>query len=373
MKKLISAILLALPLLYSSATNAVDAHDGTILIVVSGEGRDQGKTRPGFKMDELSQAWLIFQDSGLKVALASPQGGPVEADGYNAAEPFNARFLGDIAAMAMLVNTQRIDALRAEDYDAVYIVGGKGAMFDLPSHTPLAAIIAKIYDGGGVVSAVCHGPAALANVRLTDGKALVAGRKLTGFSNEEEDIFGERWRKEFPFQLEDQMRANGANWLEAPLMMPNVVVDGRLITGQNPYSTTKVAEAVVRALGSEPPTRARHRDELSFDLIEQVYAGSSEKAARALAKQPSQYHVKLIGLVGYYQLKTAQSSKSVREALAVMLLAEPYFTEPQLKLGIAEGYLRLGQSAKARPLLEVLLEANPDLAEAKQLLAKLEG
>ena len=183
----------------------------TVLIVVSGEGRDQGKTRPGFEFDELSQAWLIFRANGFKVDVASPQGGAVEADRHNAEDPFNAQFLAHGDAMRALADTRATRALRAEDYAAVYVVGGKGAMFDLPKDNALRQLLANIYDNGGIVAAVCHGPAALADVKLRDGSLLVAGKSLTGFSNEEETVFGKKWAKEFPWLLEDALRSRGAD------------------------------------------------------------------------------------------------------------------------------------------------------------------
>src|SRR5687768_8613048 len=101
------------------------AEPGRILIVVSGEGRDQGKTRPGFEMDEFSQAYLIFRDNGLSVDVASPAGGAVEADKYNPEETFNARLLADADAMRKLADTRATREVRAGDYAAVYVVGGK--------------------------------------------------------------------------------------------------------------------------------------------------------------------------------------------------------------------------------------------------------
>ncbi|MDC6726503.1 DJ-1/PfpI family protein, partial [Leclercia adecarboxylata] len=112
-------------------------------------------------MDEFAQAYLIFRDNGLAVQVASPQGGPVEADKFNAEEPFNARVLADPAAAALLADTRATATLSAADYAAVYVVGGKGAMFDLPADPALRGLLGTMHDRGAVVAAVCHGPAAL--------------------------------------------------------------------------------------------------------------------------------------------------------------------------------------------------------------------
>ena len=283
-----------------------------VLIVVSSEGRDHGKTRPGFEMDELAQAWLIFRANGLAVDLASPAGGAAQADKYNPKEAFNAGFLADVEATRKLADTRATRDVRAADYDAVYIVGGKGAMFDLPKDAALQAVITGIHERGGVVAAVCHGPAALADVRLGDGSLLVAGKALTGFSNEEEAVFGKRWAREFPFQLEDALRERGARWQEAPLMMPKLVVDGRLITGQNPYSTAAVADALVRALGREPVAREPWRDEATMALVQRHLAGDGTDTRRELAANRDRFHVELIGMLGYYQAQGAADDAAVR-------------------------------------------------------------
>ncbi|MBD8526393.1 DJ-1/PfpI family protein [Pseudomarimonas arenosa] len=366
--KALSALLLA-----SLHSPIAKAAEDKVLIVVSGEGQDQGKTRPGFEIDELSQAYLIFRANGLEVEIASPKGGPVEADKYNPQEPFNARLLADAAAMKQLAATRSTADLKAEDYAAIYIVGGKGAMFDLPRDTALKSLLADAYQRGAVIAAVCHGPAALKDVRLADGSLLVAGKQVTGFTNEEEALFGKRWRAEFPFLLEDALRADGARWTEAPLMMPWLAVDGRLITGQNPYSTTDVAEALVKALGRQPVARERYRDERTMALVGELLEGKSDAVTSRLAGARNDYHVELIGMLGYYQLQAAETDAAVRDALTVMQLAVPYMPMPELKLAIAQAHHRLGESAPARRLVQQLLDAKPDMQEAKQLLQEIDS
>lgn len=344
----------------------------TVLIVVSGEGRDQGQSRPGFEMDELSQAWQVFRDNGLGIEIASPRGGPVEADRYDPDAAYNAAFLGDSAAVAKLADTRRIAELRAEDYAAAYVVGGKGAMFDLPADAALAELLGKIHDLGGIVAAVCHGPAALVDVRLADGSLLVAGREMTGFSNEEEALFGKKWAAEYPFLLEDAMRERGAIWENAPLMMPKLVVSDRLVTGQNPHSTYAVAEAIVQALGRVPAPRVPDRDELSLALVERLLAGEADAAREELDAETGRFHVELIAMLGFYQLKAAKTEDAVQNALAVMELAAPHFDPPQLTVAIAEGHWRLGHVARAQEMLQGLLADDPDFAEARQLMERID-
>ena len=353
------------------ATCAAATEPKKVLIVVSSEGRDHGKTRPGFEMDELAQAWVILRANGLHLDIASPAGGAAQADKHNVKEAFNASFLADAEATRQLADTRATRDVRAADYAAVYVVGGKGAMFDLPKDTALKAVLSDVYDRGGVVAAVCHGPAALADVRLHDGTLLVAGKALTGFSNEEEAIFGKRWAKEFPFLLEDALRERGARWQEAPLMMPKLVVDGRLITGQNPYSTAAVAEAIVKALGEPPVARTPWRDEATMALVQRRLDGAAEATRDELAAHRERFHVELIGLLGYYQLQAASNDDAVRAALTIMQLAEPHMPAPQLALGIADAEWRLGDADAAHQRIGKVLEKHPDMDEAKQLLARI--
>lgn len=365
-----------IPALFAAALAfalAAPAHAGSgrALVVVSAEGRDEGKTRPGFEMDEFAQTWLILRANGFEVDVASPAGGAVQADRFDANEPFNAAVLADVEATRQLAATLRTDAVDAADYRAVLVMGGKGAMFDLASDGALHALLGTVHANGGVVAAVCHGPAALVRARLPDGSLLVADRALTGFSLEEEAVFGKKWAAQFPFQLETALRETGAHWREAALMMPKVVVDGRLVTGQNPYSTAGMVEAVVRALGATPVERTPWRDELTMALAERALAGEVHAVRAELAAQPGRYHVALLGLLGYYQLQAAANDSGVRDALELMLLAHPYMAEPELPLGIADAQWRLGQSQEARATLAALLEKHPDLAQARDMQARL--
>jgi len=219
-----------------------------------------------------------------------------------------------------------------------------------------------------VVGAVCHGPAALVDVRLSDGRRLVDGRQMTGFTEEEEALFGKRWAKEFAFQLEPQLRGYGARWQEAPLMMPKVVVDGRLVTGQNPYSTAAMTEAFVQATGRQPVARQPWRDERSMALVQAHLQDRGTAAASELAGDPSAYHVELIGILGYYQLQAAQSDQAIADALSIMQLAQPHMNEPRLDVAMAEAHWRLGDGTTAK----ALLAKHAGLDQAKALLARMQ-
>lgn len=313
-----------------------------VLVVVSSHGIDGGKERPGFEMDELSQAYNVFKDNGLDVDIASPSGGAVVADEFNADKVYNRRFLGDAEARAKLDTTRTIASVRTQKYQAVFVIGGKGAMFDLPVNTDLKTIVAETYDAGGVVGAVCHGPAALMNVQLKSGAAIVAGRAVTGFSNEEEMLFGKRWAAAFPILLEDGLRGAGARFSEAPMMLTHVVADGRLVTGQNPYSTAQAAEAVIKAMGRNIAQRPMFTDERSMQIVDKILNGQGEEARRLLAVNVADYDVPLLAAWGFYRAKTPGATREIlQQAVDVMDAASPYFPDTQLKAAIADARVQI--------------------------------
>ncbi|MCU0626155.1 MAG: type 1 glutamine amidotransferase domain-containing protein [Gemmatimonadaceae bacterium] len=367
----LAAVSLALAPIATVAQGA-PARTNTVLLVISGAGRDSGRTQPGYEMDELAQAYLAFTRNGFAVAIASPQGGAVVADRYDPKSDYNVDFLADTAAVAKLADTRRTAGLRARDYDALMVIGGKGAMFDLPRDTALARLAAELHERGGVVSAVCHGPAGLLAARTRDGRPLVAGRAFTGFTNEEATIFDKQWRARFPYLLEDEARRLGARWEESPLMLPHVAVDDRLITGQNPFATPLAAEAVVRALGRTPVARTPWRDEHAVRTAASLLAADPVVARRTLAAQWKELQIEYIGLLGYYQLQGAASEADVRRALLLMELAGPYMPNPKLTLALAQAYAKLGRAEEARALArDVAAHHKAHEGEARALLASL--
>ncbi len=367
--------LLASTLTLGAAASAAQAPNpsrtGAVVLVVSSAGRDSGRTRPGFEMDELSQAWHLFTSNGFTVTIASPAGGAVEADRFDRTVDYNARFLENDLAVHMLANTRRTAALNAQDYDAVFVVGGKGAMFDLPQDTALARLAGQMYDRGAIVSAVCHGPAGLVRVRTRDGNLLLANRAVTGFSNEEETVFGKKWAPQFSFLLEDEIRSLGARWEESPLMIPHVAVDGRLITGQNPFATAATVEAVLKALGKTPVVRTEWRDERSVNFAAQTLRGDAILMRRELAALHAELQPDLIGLIGYYQLQVATDTTAVRRALTLLELAAPYMPQAEISLGLADAYSRLGRKNDARVLARDVVARYPERKDAQELLSRL--
>ena len=159
---------------------------------------------------------------------------------------FQREFLSDERIAAQLANSTKLGDVSADDYDAVLLVGGHGTMWDFPGSTALAALGRDIYESGGVLAAVCHGPSGLVNTRLSDGTPLISGKTVAGFTNEEEAAV--ELTDVVPFLLADKLTEQGAHHVDAAPFTEHVEVDGRLVTGQNPQSARAVGAEVVKLL-----------------------------------------------------------------------------------------------------------------------------
>jgi putative intracellular protease/amidase len=255
------------------------APSGRVLAVVSSTPYMlDGQHRAGYELSELARAYGVFKAAGLQVDIASPAGGEPPKVLDDDLVDADYAFLNDPQTSAAIATTQPLDEVDPDAYQAVYVVGGKGAMLDLHANPALRRIIATVYEAGGVISAVCHGPAALLDVPLTAGGTLLANRQVTGFSNAEERFLMETPERNLGFLLQDALAGEG-RFREGTMYLEHVVQDGRLVTGQNPWSTWAVAEAAVRALGLQPAARPRSSEERAVDLLA-VFASQGFDAAR---------------------------------------------------------------------------------------------
>ena len=221
----------------------------TLLIVVTSHTQlgDTGKPT-GFWLEELAVPYRVFTRAGARVDIASPKGGKAPADPRSLDKPSAevTGFLADPSAQAKLDHTLKLSDVPAGKYDAVFIAGGHGVMWDLTSNASLATLLAETYARGAVVAAVCHGPAALAQVKKPSGEALVKGLRFTGFSDEEEAAL--ELTRVVPFLIESTLEGQGGHYERAAMWQPHVVRDGKLVTGQNPASSRATAEAALEAI-----------------------------------------------------------------------------------------------------------------------------
>ncbi|MBW4525969.1 MAG: type 1 glutamine amidotransferase domain-containing protein [Phormidium tanganyikae FI6-MK23] len=200
----------------------------------------------GFYLPEVSHPVSVFARANLTVEYVSPKGGKAPMIGIDLSDPLNQAFVEDAEKMAQVENTQHPDQIDPTEYDAIFYAGGHGTMWDFPNTPKLDQIAASIYDRGGIVGAVCHGPAGLVNLKLANGQYLVDGKTVSTFTNEEETAV--ELAEVVPFLLESKLIERGATVEKAANFQVKVVVSDRLVTGQNPASATGVAEAMVKLL-----------------------------------------------------------------------------------------------------------------------------
>lgn len=212
---------------------------------------DTGK-KTGFWLEEFAAPFYVLKDAGASVTLASPKGGQPPLDPKsdlpeNQTE-MTRRFRSDPATQAQLANTKKLAEVSGEDFDAVFYPGGHGPMWDLPDNPASVGLIEGFVKADKPVGAVCHAPVALVNVRGRDGEYLVKGKRVTGFSNSEEEAVG--LTAVVPFLLEDRLKERGGIYSNGPDWAPYVQVDGKLVTGQNPASSEAGAKELLKLLRS---------------------------------------------------------------------------------------------------------------------------
>jgi putative intracellular protease/amidase len=213
-----------------------------VLLALTSHDDLGGLRTTGFYVPEAAHPWRVFRNAGFAVDLVSVDGGRPPMDGFDADDRTQREFVN----LPELGTTRRAAEVDAVGYDAILYVGGHGTMWDFPGDEGLARLGRDIYEAGGVVAAVCHGPSALVNLTLTDGTSLVEGKEVSAFTNTEEEAVG--LAGVVPFLLQSALEERGAKHVGAPDFEPQVSVSERLVTGQNPASATKVAEEVVRLL-----------------------------------------------------------------------------------------------------------------------------
>jgi putative intracellular protease/amidase len=248
--KMASMILAFLLILgnYSQAqkNKSVTMQKKILFVVTSHATKGSTGQKTGYYLSEVSHPWKVLTAAGYVIDFVSPQGGNPPVDGFDLQDPDNKEFWENKDAHNKITNSLKPAEVKPADYAAIYYAGGHGAMWDLPGNEEIARLAAAIYQNNGIVAAVCHGPAGLLNIKLNDGSWLIAGKKINGFSNEEEDAV--KLTDVVPFLLENKLKERGGVYEKSAPWQTHVTVDNRVITGQNPQSAKAVGEAVREAL-----------------------------------------------------------------------------------------------------------------------------
>jgi putative intracellular protease/amidase len=221
-----------------------------LFVLTSHEDLGNTGEKTGFWIEEFAAPYYMLKEEGIEITLASPKGGqpPIDpkSNEPDFQTPATVRFNQDKETQEVLSNTVKLETANQRDFDAVFYPGGHGPMWDLAEDKNSIALIEDFYNNNKTVAAVCHAPAVLKNTKNTDGTPLVKGKKVTGFTNGEEDAV--QLTSVVPFLIEDMMKENGAIYSKKADWNPYAVEDGLLITGQNPASSVLVAEILLKRL-----------------------------------------------------------------------------------------------------------------------------
>ena len=231
-----------------------------LIVVTSNSKLGDTDQKTGWFLSEVSHVYWPLHNAGFEITFASPQGGeaPLEESSLKLDDAENKSFVHKFNISESLT-TMALKDIKASDYKVIYFAGGHGTMWDFPDNPDIQKITRTIYENEGIVAAVCHGPAALTSIKLSDERYLVEGKRINSFTNEEEK---EAEKEEIvPFLLESRLRERGALFESGGKWENKVVVDGRIITGQNPQSASALGEAIVKTYNRLEAGEGRKRDE----------------------------------------------------------------------------------------------------------------
>lgn len=240
------------------------------LIVVTGHSQlgDTGE-ETGWHLSEVSHVYWPLINAGFAVEFASPSGGEalIDQESIQLDDPENKSFI-DKLKIANALETMALREVNPDQYQVIYFAGGHGTMWDFPDNPNIDEITRSIYEKGGIVAAVCHGPAALTSVKLTDGEYLIKDKKINSFTDEEERAVGKE--NVVPFLLETRLRERGAIFEGGSNFSEKVVVDGRIITGQNPQSASALGSEIVKKWNQLELSSGRQSDTDSLHWVVQT-------------------------------------------------------------------------------------------------------
>jgi putative intracellular protease/amidase len=223
-----------------------------VIVLTSHDQLGNTGHKTGFWLEEFAAPYFVFRDAGVELTLASPKGGqpPVDpkSDLPENQTPAMARFKKDERAQKELSQTVKLDTIKAEDYDTVFYVGGHGPMWDLAESPVSIALLESFYNSGKPIALVCHSPGVLHRVTYK-GEPIVKGKRVTGFANSEEEEV--HLTHVMPFLVEDELKRLGGIYEKAPNWQSFAIVDGRLLTGQNPASSTAAARTLLKLVGQK--------------------------------------------------------------------------------------------------------------------------
>ncbi len=354
MKKLLTLLLLCAFAL-SNVTNASTetsnkekqnaSETKKVAMLISGHG----KVDPAlsYDLEELVQSYLVFHQNGVEIDIVSPEGGAVLVKKNKDDLAYIKQFKLQTRGLKQLANTLSAEQASQNTYDAVFVVGGDGAVFDLPFEKHTQNWLTSFAKADMPIAAVCHGPAALLDIMLDDGSYYVAGKRVNSFTSVEDYAFKKENVEKYPVIVQTELEKRGANFVANSPMLPFVTRDGNLITAQNPMSVAKAAEALLIQLGITPVARELFKDEATMELISNARYMGMSYIDLAMAQNPEQYNMMYLALYGIYAYKLAESEEEKALELRLMEKIGEHFKHPQYSMQLISTYLDIGNKDRA--------------------------
>ncbi|MEJ5102115.1 type 1 glutamine amidotransferase domain-containing protein [Chryseobacterium sp. MYb328] len=251
MKKLTLLFLTLFTIGYIQAQHqkSIDMKKKILFVVTSHDKKGSTGENTGYYLGEVSHPWEVLHKAGYEIDFVSPKGGTPPVDGFDLKDPVNKEFWENKEYKNKIDHSLTPSQVNPKDYSVIFYAGGHGAMWDFADDKELANMASTIYENGGIVAGVCHGPAGLVNIKQNNGKYLVDGKKINAFTNEEESAV--QLTDVVPFLLENKLKERGAKFEKSGLWQNHVVTDQRVITGQNPQSAKSVGEAILKELNNK--------------------------------------------------------------------------------------------------------------------------
>lgn len=362
MKPILYFVLLLFP-----ATILAQPSDNRVAILISGNGNAAAPDL-SYDLEELAQAYLVLHDNGVDIDIVSPKGGAVLIKDNKDSLEYIQHFKS--LAHNQLRNTLTASEIDHSDYAGIFIIGGGGAMIDLPTDQGTQTLLTQFAQSNAVITAVCHGPAAIADTMLANGRYLVEGKRVTSFTNTEELAFSKESADAFPFLVEDKLVENGGIFVSNAAMLPYVAVDDNLITAQNPGAVAAAAETMLIKLGLKPKQRTLFHDEATMALVSQARVKGPVTIDIALAKSPEKYDVNYLALYGFYAYQLADDSAKPTE-LALMKTIAHHFQHPMFESALIKALIEQGQIEAAKSTFETFRQRYPEHEHIRGLAAML--
>ncbi|WP_281546898.1 type 1 glutamine amidotransferase domain-containing protein [Pseudoalteromonas sp. PAR1] len=341
-----------------------------IAMLISGHGHSDPAL--SYDLEELVQSYLIFHRNNVEIDIVSPKGGAVLVKNNKDKLTHVSEFKTKTSGLDKLANTLSAERASDNDYDALFIVGGDGAVFDLPFDVNTQRLITKFAKTNTPIAAVCHGPAALVNIQLDDGRYFVADKYVNSFTYLEDHAFKKENIDKYPMIVQTELEARGAHFIANSPMLPFVSRDGNLITAQNPTSVAKAAEALLITIGITPVAREAFKDEATMELIAMARSMGGSQLDIAMSKKPDSYDTMYLALYGLYGYKLAQTAQDKALELQLMEKIAEYFKHPQYATHMISTYLEIGNKQQAKRHFNIAKQQFTDFELPVSLADKLD-